>query len=196
LARRWAVVARRSGREFRALSAKKIRFCALDAGPWRIRLRETFSGRMVSDQKFSSGGPVMAKTKKVPKRIAGVKLPKNVRRGLRDLAADQNGRAVLIEALTAAGAALAAVQAQPVSTTRKVAAKQAPKAKAAAKQPDGQAADVHAAAVAAFEDAARSFTETLRKRGLVEPPSKPAATAAPTAATAATTPPPSASTTH
>jgi hypothetical protein len=133
----------------------------------------------------------MAKTKKVPKRIAGVKLPKNVRRGLRELAASQNGRAVLVEALTAAGAALATVKAQPRSATRKVAAKQAPRAKAAAKQPDGQAADTRAAAIAAFEDAARSFTETLKKRGLVEPPPKPAATAA-----AATTAPPSASTTH
>jgi hypothetical protein len=117
----------------------------------------------------------MAKMKKVPKRIAGVKLPKNLRRGLRDLAASQNGRTVLVEALAAAGAALAAVQAQPGSTTRKAAAKQAPKVAAAAGEVRAQAADARAATMAAFERAARSFTDALRNRGLPETPA-PAAT--------------------
>src|SRR4051794_26083198 len=106
----------------------------------------------------------MAKMKKVPKRIAGVKLPKAVRRGLRDLAASQNGRTVLVEALAAAGAARAASQALPGSTTRKVASKQAPRAAAAADDLRSQAADARAATVAALEDAARSFTDALRRR--------------------------------
>jgi hypothetical protein len=82
----------------------------------------------------------MAKTKKVPKRIAGVKLSKTLRRDLRALARTPSGRTALIEALTAATAAHAPpVQAQPGSPPRKVATKSPPKAKAAAKQPDGEA---------------------------------------------------------
>ena len=49
----------------------------------------------------------MAKKTKVPRRIAGVKLPKPLRRGLKDLARTQNGRTVLAEALVAAGGVLA-----------------------------------------------------------------------------------------
>jgi len=127
----------------------------------------------------------MAKTKKVPKRIAGVKLPKSLRQGLRDLAASQNGRAVLVEALAAAGAAVAAAQAQPGSKTRKAAAKAEPKLTAAADELRSHAADARAATVAALEDAARSFTDALRRRGVAEP-------APPT--TPQTTPPPSAAT--
>ncbi len=123
----------------------------------------------------------MAKTNKVPKRIAGVKLPKPLRRGLRDLAASQNGRTVLVEALAAAGAALAASQAQPGSTTRKVAAKQAPKVTAAADDLRSRAMDARAATVAALEDAARSFTDPLRRRSATEtPPQTPAPSSAAT----------------
>lgn len=115
-------------------------------------------------------------TKKVPKRIAGVKLPKTLRRGLRDLAASQNGRTVLVEALAAAAAALAASQAQPGSATRKAAAKKAPKVGAATAELRNRAMDARAATVAALEDAARSFTDTLRRRSITEtPPQTPAA---------------------
>ena len=123
----------------------------------------------------------MAKTKKVPKRIAGVKIPKALRRGLRDLAASQNGRTVLVEALAAAGTALAATQAQPGSTTRKAAAKKAPKVSAAADELREKASDARAATVAALEDAARSFTDALRRRGLTETPAQ--AASPPSAAT-------------
>ena len=124
----------------------------------------------------------MAKTKsKVPKRIAGVKLPKTLRRGLRDLAASQSGRTVLFEALAAAGAALAAVEAQPGSKTRTFAARQAPRVKAAAAELQGKAGDARTAAAAAFEDAARSFTEALRRKGPAETP--PPVTTPPPAAT-------------
>jgi hypothetical protein len=122
----------------------------------------------------------MAKTNKVPKRIAGVKLPKPLRRGLRDLAASQNGRTVLVEALAAAGAALAASQAQPGSKTRKAAAENAPKVGAAAENLRARAGETRDATIAALEDAARSFTDTLRRRAASEPPAQ--STTAPSSA--------------
>ncbi|CAN7322400.1 hypothetical protein LJR219_001716 [Phenylobacterium sp. LjRoot219] len=93
----------------------------------------------------------MARKTKVPKKIAGVKLPKPLRRGLRDLAASGSGRLVLVEALAAAGAALAAAQAQPGPTPRKLGAAKTPKA-----------ADGRAAAALALEQAVRAFTDALR----------------------------------
>lgn len=90
----------------------------------------------------------MAK-KKVPKTIAGVKVPKPLRRGLRDLAASQNGRKALTEALDAAAAAL------PV----------------AAKAGKGGASPSDTAATAAaLQDAARSFTDALKRRGQTQTP--------------------------
>src|SRR4051812_21450395 len=99
------------------------------------------------------GGQSMARKKtKVPKRIAGVKVPKAVRRGLRDLAASQHGKTVLVEALGAVAAALAATQAKPASPTRKLAARQAPKFAAAAEDLRAKAAEARMATVAALED--------------------------------------------
>jgi hypothetical protein len=123
----------------------------------------------------------MAKTKKVPKKIAGVKVPKALRRGLRDLAASQTGRTVLVEALAAAGAALAATQAAPASPTRKLARKEAPKVAAAGEELKARAAEARSAAVTALEDAARSFTEALRRRDVLD--STPPQTPAPSAST-------------
>jgi hypothetical protein len=113
------------------------------------------------------------KPKKVPKRIAGVKLPKALRRGLRDLASTENGRTVLLEALTAAGAALVASQAQPTPKAGKAAAKQAADASAAAGDSRQQA----------LEDAARSFTEALRRSTPAETPPPQTSGPAPSAAT-------------
>lgn len=105
----------------------------------------------------------MAKKNKVPKKIAGVKLPKTLRRGLRDLAASKNGRKVLIEALAAAGTALAATQARPAAET-------APNAESESETPRSSAAEARAATVAALEDAARSFTDALRRSGVTQTP--------------------------
>ena len=55
----------------------------------------------------------------VPKRIAGVKIPKPVRRGLRDLAASDRGRQAVGQALVAAAGVLAAAQARRGSATRR-----------------------------------------------------------------------------
>ena len=122
----------------------------------------------------------MAKKNKVPKTIAGVKLPKTLRRGLRDLAASQNGREVLTEALAAAGTALSATQAKPGKKSGKRAAEMAANADSASEAPRHSAAEARAATVAALEDAARSFTDTLRRRGVTETPS---VTTPPSAAT-------------
>ena len=106
----------------------------------------------------------MSKKRKVsvPKRIGGVKVPKAVRRGLKDLAASQSGKVVLTEALLAAGAVLAANEARPGSKSRKLAAKHAPELKAALAEELS-----HAKAVAAerLQAATRTFTETLRGGG-------------------------------
>jgi hypothetical protein len=108
----------------------------------------------------------MAKTRKVPKKIAGVKVPKTLRRGLRDLAKRREGRAVLAEALAAAGTALAAVRSGIGSAVT------------AGAEAAGEA---RAATVEALEDATRSFTESLRRRE-------------PEVPTPETTPPPSVAT--
>jgi hypothetical protein len=92
-----------------------------------------------------------------------VKLPKALRQGLRELVASPSGRAVLEEALAAAGAALATAQAKPVSKSRRAAAGQAP-------SPEAAAATARSAAASALEDAAHSFTEALRRRDLAETP--------------------------
>src|SRR4051794_40185296 len=103
-----------------------------------------------------SGEDMSKKRKSVPKRIAGVKVPKAVRRGLKDLAASQDGRTVIAEALLAAGAALAASQARPGSKTRKLAAKHAPQLEAALDEAGTVASDAKAAVAARFEEAART----------------------------------------
>jgi hypothetical protein len=113
----------------------------------------------------------MAKKIKVPKRVVGVKIPKALRRGLKDLASTQNGRTVLTEALVAAAGLLAAQQAQPGSPTRDLiednAARAKAKVKALAAEPRSWAASA-----GALEDATRAFTDSLRRRsatGAAEP---------------------------
>jgi hypothetical protein len=93
-----------------------------------------------------NGSPetLMAKKPKVPKTIAGVKLPKALRRGLRELGASDKGRALLGEALDAAGSALASDQ-----------------------TPTGEAGSPMAEAL---QDAARAFMETLRRREIAAAP--------------------------
>lgn len=59
---------------------------------------------------------------KVSRRIAGVNVPKAMRRRLRGLAKSQTGRTLFAEALAVAGAALAASQARPGSPARRAVA--------------------------------------------------------------------------
>jgi hypothetical protein len=106
----------------------------------------------------------MAKKAKVQKRLAGVKIPKALRRGLRDLARTQSGKAILAEALIAAGGALAALESRPGSKTRALVAEKAPQARAKAKKLAANARE----SGGAFEDATRAFTESLRRRSAPE----------------------------
>jgi hypothetical protein len=116
------------------------------------------------------------KSKKIPKRLAGVKLPKPLRRGLRDLARSQTGKTVLAEALAAAGAALVATQAAPGSRTRAFVADQGPKVKRAGGRARDDIAEARTAAVTALQEAARSFTDSLRGGGQAgAPPNQPSA---------------------
>lgn len=59
-----------------------------------------------------SGEDMSKKAAKVPKRIGGVKVPKAVRRGFKELAASEHGRSVIADALSAAGAVVASAQAR------------------------------------------------------------------------------------
>ena len=97
----------------------------------------------------------MPKKIKVPKRFAGVKLPKPLRRGLRDLVRSQNGKTVLTEALLGVAALIATHEAQPGSKTRKGLAKQLPNTSAAA---------ALLAEAGPLQEAMRAFTDILRSR--------------------------------
>ena len=59
------------------------------------------------------------KTSKFPKRIAGVKVPKPLRRSLNDVLASKLGRDIVADALVAAGAALLGSQTSRGSPTRR-----------------------------------------------------------------------------
>jgi hypothetical protein len=94
----------------------------------------------------------MANKPKVPKKIAGVKLSKTLRLGLRDLAASPTGRTALVDALTAAAATAPApardakttkaksAKTKPAATKPKISKAKAPKAKAAGAKPRKPAA--------------------------------------------------------
>lgn len=120
----------------------------------------------------------MTKKTKVPKRLAGVKIPKTLRRGLKDLARSQSGKAVLADALAAAGAELAALEGRKGSRPRTNLADKAPRAKAKAKDLAAEARSWTGAG--AFEDAARAFADSL-KRAAPPEPAPTAETPAPTA---------------
>jgi hypothetical protein len=87
----------------------------------------------------------MAKKIKIPKTFAGVKLPKALRRGLRDLAASETGRAAVLEALTTA--------------TATVAEPKAPRVKAKATKRHKPAADAAPATVVAEALVSAASTE-------------------------------------
>jgi len=114
----------------------------------------------------------VTKKYRIPKKIAGIKVPKALRRGLRDMAANQNGRAILTEALAAAGAAVAAARTPPGPKIRQI----DPKARSNVDGAERAARDKAPAGtvgMAALEDAARAFTSTLRQREVAEAPPTP-----------------------
>lgn len=116
----------------------------------------------------------MSQTKKkrvVPKRIAGVKVPKAVRRTLEEHLGSKNGRKLIGDAVLAAVAAIAAAQSRKGSAARRFAQDHPPEnLKAAASNLKGEAKDAAAgaalsgAAIAyALGEAGRSFVDALQR---------------------------------
>lgn len=107
---------------------------------------------------------------KLPKRIAGVKIPKAVRKGaLGDFLGSKTGQALIAQAVMAASAALVAKhEAEPGSTTRKAGRGAKAAVKSAGDVVDaaggGTAALAPATLAYAFTEAARTFAEVLRGR--------------------------------
>jgi hypothetical protein len=116
----------------------------------------------------------MAKKKKnaLPKRVAGVKIPKRVRKGpLGQFLTSPVGKAMLAEALVLAGAGLTAKESEPGSNTRSAGNKLRQRLKKAGRKAllggDGasdQAAATTAAVAYAVSEAARRFTSALHER--------------------------------
>jgi len=111
----------------------------------------------------------MAKSKKkskglIPKKIAGVKVPKKVRRGrFGELLASKTGQAVIAQAILGAGAVAAGLKAKDSPKVRSAARDAKHKV---AEKADGAAHDAGAAGSAfayALGEAARSFAEALRQ---------------------------------
>lgn len=121
----------------------------------------------------------MANRSKVPRRIAGVKIPKPLRQGLKRLARTQNGRTVLGEALVAAAGVVAAHEAKPGSRTRTAIAESAPQARDKAGALAGEARSWVDSA-GAFEDAARAFVDTLKSHSADAAPATTTTTPTPT----------------
>lgn len=121
----------------------------------------------------------MSKKKKafLPKKIAGVKVPKKVRQGrFGELLASPTGQKVIAEAIMAAGAAIGAKKAADHPKVRQLAKDAKDKvADAAGGASDGalgltaQAGTTSGAIAYALGEAARTFTEALRRGGAAEP---------------------------
>ncbi|MET0295157.1 MAG: hypothetical protein ABW042_09085 [Phenylobacterium sp.] len=105
----------------------------------------------------------MAKRKKkaVPKRLAGVKIPKTMRQGLNDLLASKRGRALVAEAVMAAGAAIAAKKGHVGRKTQNLLEEMQPGE--TAKDKAGAAASVSSALAFALGEAGRSFADALQR---------------------------------
>jgi hypothetical protein len=97
----------------------------------------------------------------LPKRIGGVKIPKTVRRGWKDLMRTQSGKVLATEALVALGTALAGTQTKHGSQTRR--ALQDHDVRADARNLAGAAASTGSAMAYAIGEATRSFREALHR---------------------------------
>lgn len=95
--------------------------------------------------------------KRTPRRIAGVKLPKPVRRGLDELMASKTGRAIVADAVLAAGAVLLATRAKKKPAARKALGKHGPEDGLAAAAAGGTALSQ------ALGEAGRTFIDVLQR---------------------------------
>ena len=108
----------------------------------------------------------MAKKKKrvVPKRIAGVKVPKPLRRSLDELLSSPMGRNMVADAIVAAGAALIASQARKGSAARRFAEQHPPETlKADAEDAAAGVSNSGSALAYALGEASKTFAEALRR---------------------------------
>ena len=104
----------------------------------------------------------MAKMKKLPKRIGGVKLPRTVRKGgLAEVLSSKAGQALIAEAVLAIGA-LAAKTIKDSPKARRKRAELAGKLHDAGDQAIGQATAAGATLTFALGEAVRSFSDALR----------------------------------
>lgn len=119
----------------------------------------------------------MAKSKKkakgaaaLPKRIAGVKVPKAVRRGrFADLLASRQGQALIAEAILGAGAIAAGMKAKDDPKVRRV-AKDAKDSLVNAGDDAATGVSTASATLAhALAEGARAFAEALRRGAAAEP---------------------------
>ena len=114
----------------------------------------------------------MAKVKKLPKRIGGVKLPRAVRKGgLAEVLSSKAGQALIAEAVLAMGA-LAAKTIKESPKAHHKRAELTGKLRDAGDQAVGQATAAGAALTFALGEAVRSFSDALRhgEHRLAEPP--------------------------
>lgn len=110
----------------------------------------------------------MAKKSKglLPKRIAGVKVPKKVRKGrFGELLASKTGQALIVQAIIAAGAVAGAKKAAGDPKARGAIADLAGKVKSAGEDAGDQVAETSSAVTYALGEAARTFAEALHRGG-------------------------------
>lgn len=108
----------------------------------------------------------MAKKSKsfLPKRIAGVKVPKSVRQGrLGELLASPRGQAIIAEAIVAAGAVAGAKKAADNPEARATLTDAADKVKFVGDNATDKVSGASSALAYALGEAARSFTDALRR---------------------------------
>jgi hypothetical protein len=112
---------------------------------------------------------------KLPKKIAGVKIPKSVRKGaIPDFLGSKTGQKLIAEVVTAAvGAVLVKKQAEPGSATRKTARK-AKEAVEDAADNTPAASSLGAGSLAfAISEAGRAFRDALQGSPVPAPPEPP-----------------------
>lgn len=100
----------------------------------------------------------------LPKKIAGVKVPKNVRKGrLGELLMSPRGQALIAEAVMAAGAVVGAKKLKDTPKARKALAKAGSSAKQAGDDAVKDAGAATAGIAYALGEAARSFADALHR---------------------------------
>lgn len=104
----------------------------------------------------------------IPKRIAGVKVPRAVRKGrFGELLASKTGQAVIAQAILGAGAVAAGMKAKDSPKVHATARKAKHKAAAAVGGAASDASATTSALAYAVGEAARSFADALRRGGPV-----------------------------